>query len=212
MVFFLFFPLKHVFLSLYFVLSSVCFYKLGRVATSPRFEGLALYRSIPCVDYLCLVALAGHWSWSRPRPGVPRAFCTKTILVGWLELEWPQAKESQGMPHWELMEARASWGMLHQSFPANTARAGTSRGVPGCAMPGLPWWNGRRRADVNQDFSGLIMARLPWQDSSSWSKHGLLGSQGMLHRATKHDGWSWNRHEPGAPRACHVLGPSWEYC
>lgn len=58
--FILFFPLEHVSLSPHFVLRSVYFYQLGRVATSPSLEEVTLCKSIPCVGCMCLVALAGQ--------------------------------------------------------------------------------------------------------------------------------------------------------
>ena len=55
--FILFFHLEHVPLS-HVLIFCVCFYELGEIATFPNLEGVALGRSVPCVDCVCWVAMA----------------------------------------------------------------------------------------------------------------------------------------------------------
>lgn len=108
---------------------SFWFYELGK--TSSGVEGLALCGSVPFVDCLCLVALAGllelecsgleavprgalclrlhwqgDWGWISPRPGeIPGEHCAQGPLAQWLKLDWVWT----GGGPWVVLHPRLSW-------------------------------------------------------------------------------------------------------
>ena len=98
----------------------VCSYELGGKTTSVL-ERLALCRSIPCVDCMCLAV------W-RVEAGVPG--CAQSGHFGWMASAG--ASVCVGHVHVGSWSALVGWLRLEQKW------SGT---VLGCAVPGLPWWD-----------------------------------------------------------------------
>ena len=140
------------FLGFYFVLSfgtyssvlSFCltfsfwFYELGKTS-SPGLEGLALCGSVPCVDCLCLVALAGLLELEcSGLEAVPRGGTVPEVaLVGWLGLDQAQAR---GNP----------WGALCPWPLGTVAEAGL----------GLDWWQSLGSAAPKAFLEGWLGLKL----------------------------------------------------
>lgn len=88
--FILFFHLKHIFKSPHFGCLCVCFHELGKTATTAGLKGMALYRSILCVDcvswVLWQVSWSWSWSWRRHRPWRVPGVCQARTSPGQLML------------------------------------------------------------------------------------------------------------------------------
>lgn len=90
------------------------YYELGRIATSPKLEGMTL-----CMDHLCRLYVPCYSGWLElwlSGAGGPRVLCTGDILVGWLELKWVQARAVLRVSGQTVIaECGASQGVLRLS-------------------------------------------------------------------------------------------------
>ena len=129
----------------------LCSYKLDGTTTS-KFEEMVLCMVVPCVDSMCMVALADWLKLSLAWPGgptpetlwwdggaeviisrsSPRSFHTEGTVAEQLKLKWGEAGMFQGNPCrgllGELLQSKWLWtkkfqSTLHQRWPAKSSAA-----------------------------------------------------------------------------------------